>query len=383
MTEPAPPRRLFTPGPTELPAQVMHALARPLSPARAPEFVARMKAVSAQLRRVFDTAGAVATLTASGTGAMEAAFVNLVRPGDRVLVAHAGKFGERWLALARAYGITAHELKAPWGERLEPAALADALARAPGVSLVCLTHSETSTGVVHDVEALARVVREAGDALVLVDAVSSAGAVALHLDRWALDACVAASHKGLLCPPGLAFAALGPRALVRVGETTLPRFYFDLRPALDGLADGGTPWTPAISLVHALSCSLERLLDDGLEAAWRRTARLARATRAGVAAGGLALYPEHPGDVLSAVRTPPGIDARQVVTELRRLGFEVAGGQEAIRRSVLRIAHLGAIADADLLALMDALGHALRTLGAAPPAAGAMRRAAAAALAPR
>lgn len=381
MNDPGPPRRLFTPGPTMLPDAVYRALATPVVPARTPDFMACMAGVAGKLRRVFDTGGHVVTLTASGTGAMEAAFVNLVRPGDRVLVAHAGKFGERWLDLARAYGVTPREVRARWGETITPDALSRALGETPGVSLVCLTHSETATGVVHDVEALSRAVHEAGDALVLVDAVSSAGAVPLRLDPWGIDACVAASHKGLLCPPGLSFAALGRRALERLQEQALPRFYFDLRPALDGLDAGGSPWTPAVSLVAALSASLDLLLDAGLERAWARTARLARATRAGVLAAGMSLFPRHPGDVVTAVRVATGVDARAVVRRLRERGFEVAGGQDAIKREVFRIAHLGAIADDDLLALMDALTDTLASLGAAVPDAGAPRAAAATELA--
>ena len=329
---------------------------------------------------MFRTAGDVVTLTASGTGALEAAFVNLVRPGDRVLVAHAGKFGERWLDLSRAFGVPATQVRAPWGQRLEPGALIEALRGTPSTSVVCLTHSETSTGVVHDVEALAAAVGRVSDALVVVDAVSSAGAIPLHMDAWRIDACVSAAHKGFLCPPGLSFVALGERGRARVSGITLPRYYFDLRPALAGLEAGGTPWTPAISLVNALSLALDTLLQQGLEQVWERTRRLAAATRAGVTAGGLQLFARPPGDVLSAVCAPPGVDARHLVRALRARGFEIAGGQDAIKRDVFRIAHLGAIEDDDLLALMDALADALDELGSPPPAPRALREAAAGAL---
>lgn len=373
--------RLFTPGPTEIPAAVYAALATPLLPARSPAFAQRLARVAARLREVFLTGGDVVTLTASGTGALEAAFANLVRRGDTVLVAHAGKFGERWVELARAFGVAHRALTAPWGEPVTPAALAAALADTPRADVVFLTHSETSTGVVHDVQALARTVRAHGDALVVVDAVSSAGALPLHMDAWGIDACVAAAHKGFLCPPGLAFLAVGERARARAAGADLPRFYFDLAPALAGVRDGGTPWTPAVSLVNALDRALELLLADGLAQAWARTARLAEATRAGVRAGGLELFARPPGDAVTAVCTPAGLDAREVVRALRPRGFEIAAGQDRIKRRVFRIAHLGSIQDADLLALMDALQAVLEELGAAPRPPGALRAAAAAALA--
>lgn len=372
--------RLFTPGPTAIPDAVRAAEAAPLLPARAPAFAARMARVSELLRGAFLTRGDVVTLTASGTGALEAAFVNLVRRSDRVLVAHAGKFGERWLAIARAHGIGHRALEAPWGRPVAPADLARALAAGPAPAAVLLTHSETSTGVVHDVAALTRTVRAAGDALVVVDAVSSAGALPLRMDEWGIDACVAAAHKGFLCPPGLAFVALGDRAKARLAAADLPRYYFDLRPALAGLADGGTPWTPAVSLVNALAAALERLLAGGLDKAWARTAALAAATRAGVEAGGLDLFATPPGDAVTAVRAPAGVDARRVVAGLRARGFEIAGGQDAIKRSVFRIASLGDIQDTDLLDLMDALEAVLGELDAPVTEPGALRAAAAGAL---
>jgi len=371
-------RRLFTPGPTELPPAVYEALARPMTPPRGAEFMARLARVGERLRQVFATDGPVLTLTASGTGAMEAALVNLARRDDTVLVCHAGKFGERWAEAAAAHGIAHHVLARPWGEAIAPAALEAALAAHPQVSLVLLTHSETSTGVVHDVQALAAAAR--GRARVVVDAVSSAGALPLHMDAWGIDACVAAAHKGFLCPPGLAFVALGARGAARVAEADRPRYYFDLRPALAGAADGGTPWTPAVSLVYALEAGLECLLRDGLPAAWARTARLAAATRAGVAAAGLALFADPPGDAVTAVRAPAGVDARRVVAGLRAHGFEIAAGQDGIKREVFRIAHLGAIRDDHLLGLMDALEAVLADLGVPPHSPGAARLAARAVL---
>jgi aspartate aminotransferase-like enzyme len=361
-----PPARLFTPGPTELPDSVYRALARRLVPARSAAFQALMTRIGQRLREVFLTAGDVITLTASGTGAMEAAFVNLVPRAGPVLVVHAGLFGERWEALAAAYGVPHAVLARPWGQTVRPAELAAALAANPQASTVLLTHSETSTGVVHDVRALAQTVRDESDALVVVDAVSSAGAVALHMDAWGVDACVAAAHKGFLCPPGLSFVALGARALDRVRRADLPRLYFDLALALAGLEQGGTPWTPAVSLAYALDAGLEQVLGQGLEATWARTRRLAEATRAGVRAAGLSLFADPPGDTVTAVLAPPGLDARELVSGLRQRGMLVATGQGDIKRRVFRIAHLGAIQDADLVALMRALEDTLASLDAPP-----------------
>jgi serine---pyruvate transaminase len=331
-------RYLFTPGPTPVPPQVLAALAEPVLHHRGPDFRAVLARVLGRLKDVCRTQADVLLYTASGTGLMESAVANLVSPGDRVLVVSAGYFGERWAALARAYGADVDELRYDWGEA--PAA-ADLQARLDGHSVVFLTHSETSTGVVADVRALAATAREGG-ALVALDAVSSLGAVPLETDEWGLDVVVSGSQKALMTPPGLAFVSISEAAWGRRGSS--PRFYFDWERTRAGQAKLDAVFTPATSLVVALDVALGLLLEGGLEGAFERHVRLGRACRAGAKAMGLELF--SPDDdsaaVVTAIRAPEGVDSGELVLALRdRFGITLAPGQGPLRGSVFRIGHIG------------------------------------------
>jgi aspartate aminotransferase-like enzyme len=359
-------RYLFTPGPTPVPPEVLAALGEPVLHHRAPDFRVVYERVLGRLREVHRTSSDVLLFTCSGTGAFESAIVNLCSPGDRVLVVSAGHFGERWAAMARRYGCEVEDLRYAWGETPSPDDLARTLEELEPVSVVVLVHSETSTGVVADVQALAPVAREAG-ALVVVDAVSSLGAVPLEMDEWELDVVVAGSQKALMTPPGLGTVAVSPAALARAAEATLPRYYLDwerTRKAQDKL---DSAFTPAVSLVVALDVALARLLEEGLEAAFARHVRLGRACRAGIKAMGLELFSpdEDRSAVVTAARMPEGMDSSALTLALRdRHGITIAGGQGELKGQIVRIGHIGWFDEFDIATALSAVELVLAELGA-------------------
>jgi aspartate aminotransferase-like enzyme len=331
-------RYLLAPGPTPVPPEVLAAGAEPVVHHRGPDFRELMLRCLGRLRQVLRTEHDVLLFTASGTGAFEGAVVNLLSPGERVLAVSAGAFGERWATLATTYGADVQDLRYAWGEtpRLE-----DVRARVEetGAEVVFLVHSETSTGVVSDVQALAQAAHAAG-ALTVVDAISSLGAVPLETDAWELDVVVGGSQKALMTPPGLSLATVSPAAWERAARTTTPRFYFDWAKLRASLETGTTPFTPAVSLDAALGM----LLDEGLEAAFARHAALGRACREGAKAMGLELFSpdEERSAVVTAILTPEGVDARELVLALRdRFGITVAGGHGELGARMFRIGHIG------------------------------------------
>jgi serine---pyruvate transaminase len=335
-------RYLMAPGPTPVPPEVLEAGARPVLHHRGPDFRELMLRCLGRLRQVCRTENEVLVFTASGSGAFESAVVNLLSPGDLVVVVTAGEFGERWSALATTYGADVHELRYTWGETPQPDDLRAKLAEA-GADVVVLVHSETSTGVVADVEALAGVARKAG-ALTVVDAVSSLGAVPLETDAWGLDVVVAGSQKALMTPPGLSLVTVSPKAWERAAQSTTPRFYFDWSKLRTSLETGSTPFTPAVSIVVALDTALGLLLDEGLENAYARHAALGRACREGAKAMGLELFSpdEERSAVVTAILTPEGVNARELVLALRdRFGITVAGGHGELGARMFRIGHIG------------------------------------------
>ena len=332
----------MAPGPTPVPPEVLAAGSAPVIHHRGPDFRELMLRTLARLREVCRTENDVLLFTASGSGAFESAVVNLLSPGERVLVATAGEFGDRWCALARAYGAEVHELRYSWGETPQPDDLRSRLDES-GADVVVVVHSETSTGVVADVQALARVTREAG-ALVVVDAVSSLGAVPLETDAWGLDVVVAGSQKALMTPPGLSLATVSEGAWERSKRSTMPRFYFDWARMQAALEGGSTPFTPAVTLVAALDAALGLLLEEGVDAAFARHAALGRACREGAKAMGLELFSpdEERSAVVTAILTPDGVDAKELVLELRdRFGITVAGAHGELGSRMFRIGHIG------------------------------------------
>ncbi|HEX6664090.1 MAG TPA: alanine--glyoxylate aminotransferase family protein [Gaiellaceae bacterium] len=359
-------RYLLTPGPTPVPPEVLAALAQPVIHHRERDYREIYERCLARLREVYRTEHDVLMFTTSGTGAFESAVANLTSPGDRQLVLSAGNFGERWAGLATAFGADLVHARLDWGDTPEPDDLRSALDEAGDVRVVYLTHSETSTGVVCDVQALAAVAKEAG-ALVVVDAVSSLGAVPLESDAWDIDVVVSGSQKALMCPPGVAFASVSPAALDAAASATSPRYVMDWERTRKGQEKLDAPFTPAISLVRALDVALGLLLEEGLEAAFERHARLGRACREGAKAMGLELFSpdEERSAVVTAIRSPDGVDGTEVVSALRdRFGITIANGQGAIKGKVFRIGHIGWFDIFDITTALAAVELTLADAGA-------------------
>jgi aspartate aminotransferase-like enzyme len=355
---------LLAPGPTPIPPEVLQAIARPILHHRTPEFEALFGRVRSGLAEVIETRSEVIVLAASGTGALEAAVVNLCSPGDEVLVVRCGKFGERWADIAGAFGLTVHTLDAPYGETVPPERVAAALAAHPRARALFVTQSETSTGVLEDVEAYAALTRKTAT-LCVVDTVSSLGVVPCPMDAWGVDAVVAGSQKGLMCPPGLAFVALNDRAWLAAEQARCPRFYWDLPTERRWQAKNQGQFTPAVSLLAGLDVALGLLRSEGLAEVHRRHDRLARAARAGAEALGLALFARAtPSPAVTAIVSPAGIDGEAVV---RTYGSDenitIAGGQGEMKGKLFRLAHLGWVDESDLVVGLAALERALLRLG--------------------
>jgi aspartate aminotransferase-like enzyme len=359
-------RYLMTPGPTPVPPQVLLAMAEPIVHHRGADFRKAFVECEARLKQVYRTEHDVLVFAASGSGAMESAIVNLNAPGDRIVVHSAGNFGERWAKMGAAYGLDVAHLKEEWGASPDPARLAEELKANPARA-VYLTHSETSTGVVADIEALAAVAKEQG-ALVVVDAISSLGAVQLETDAWGLDAVISGSQKALMCPPGLATVAVSPAGYAAAEEPgRIPSFYFNWLSARKALADESTSFTPAVSLIIGMNVALGMLLDAGLDNRFELHRRLGRACREGIKAMGLELFSpdEDRSAVVTAVRVPEGIDGGKVVPNLRdRFGIQIIGGQGALKGQIFRIGHIGYFDVFDITTALAATELVLADLGA-------------------
>ncbi len=354
---------LLAPGPTAVPPEALAAAARPIVHHRAPAYEALVAEVRAGLKYLFQTEQEVITLCSSGTGAMEAAVVNTMSPRETALVIQGGKFGERWGEICEAYGVTVIPIDVEWGKSVDPEQVKTALAKYPEISAVFATHSETSTGVLHDVEALARIVRRA-PTLLVVDAVSSLGATDLPMDAWGIDVVVSGSQKGLMIPPGLGFCALSEKAWATVKRSRLPKYYFDLAEERKEIVKNQTVFTPAVSLVVALKEALDLIRKEGLPNVFARHDTLARATRAGVSALGLQLVTERPSPALTALWPPKGIAAKALLTTLRdKYGVTMIGGQGKWEGKILRIAHLGYAGPFDVIVALSSLEFALADHG--------------------
>jgi len=357
-------KRLFTPGPTPVPDQVMLRMAEPVIHHRNPEFRAVMERVNANLQYLFQTSGPVLTLACSGTGGMEATFVNLFSPGETIIAVNGGKFGARWVQMPRTFGLNPVEIRTGWGKAPRAEEILDALKKHPDARAVYLTHSETSTGTATDVRGLARIIREHSDALVCVDGITAVGAHELRFDEWGIDACVTGSQKGLMIPPGLAFVALSPRAIAAMERSTLPKFYFDLRKALRSWEAADTPWTPAISLIVGVDAALSMIRAEGIDNVWRRHERLANALRSGILALGLRLFSEAPSFAVTPVWLPEGIDWKAFNRTLKvDNGITIAGGQDDYAGKIFRVAHLGYYDDLDMITVVAALERTLAAHG--------------------
>lgn len=355
--------RLMTPGPTQVPEEALLAMARPVPHHRTPEFRALMAEVLDGLKDVFQTQNDVAILTSSGTGAMEAAVVNLVPRGAKALVLESGKFSQRWSEICRAFGIQVLTHAVPWGEPCRADDVAALLRTHPDCVAVFASLMETSTGVGHDIEAIGRVVGPT-NTLLVVDGISGVGIVECRTDAWHLDVLVVGAQKALMVPPGLAFLSISAAAWKQIESIERPAFYFDLRKYRKGLAQSETPFTPAIPLILALAENLKRMRREGMEAIWARGKLLSRATLAGIEALGLKPYASRPATGMTAVCVPAGIDGSALAKRLlSRFGVKVAGGQGQAKGKILRIAHMGILDELDILSTIAAIELVLVELG--------------------
>jgi aspartate aminotransferase-like enzyme len=360
---------LMTAGPTPLPPRVSQVMAEPILYHRAPAFIEVYARCLDRLRAVFQTQNDVLCFAASGSGGMESAVANLVRLGEPAVVASCGKFGERWKDLCEAFGAPVTHHDAGWGSRVEPGDLDRVLGETPDARLVFTTFSETSTGVLNDIQALAQVAHD-HDALIVVDAVSALGAVSLPQDEWDIDVVVSGSQKALMCPPGLGFASANERALARAEEPGgAPRFYFDWTRTAKGQRKDppDSPFTPAVSLFMALDVALSMIDEEGLENVFERHRLLGRASREAVKALDLELFgPEDENaNVVTAIKLPEGIDGAKVPKTMRdKYGITIAGGQNQLKGKIARIAHCGYYGAFDIVTTVAGLEMTLRELGA-------------------
>jgi aspartate aminotransferase-like enzyme len=358
---------LMIPGPTPVPERALTALGKHPIGHRTGEFSALIGEVNAALKWLHQTENDVLTLAASGTGAMEAGIINFLSAGDRVVVGSNGKFGDRWAQVAKAYGLTVELIEAEWGKPLDPEAFRAVLEADTDktIKAVVITHSETSTGVLNDLEAIVGYIKAHGTALSIVDAVTSLGAYDLKVDELGIDVVGSGSQKGYMIPPGLAFVSVSEKAWAAYATANLPRFYLDLGKYRKNAAKNSTPFTPPINLYFALHETLKMMQNEGLEAIFARHDRLKRATRAAVKAMGLPLFgaDECASPAITAV-APVSVNAEDIRSLLKKkFDIALAGGQDHLKGKIFRIGHLGFVSDRDVLTAIAAIEAALIELG--------------------
>ena len=360
--------QLRIPGPTPLPERVVRSMNRPMIDHRGPGFAAILAEITAGAKRVFKTKNDLLLLTSSGTGGLESAVANLVSPGDQVVAALCGNFGERFAALAAAYGADVVRLEFEWGQPVDPDDLAQVLQRHPKAHVVLLTHNETSTGLTNPLRELARIARSA-ERLVVVDGVSSISSIDIETDAWGVDVAVSGSQKGWMAPPGLALVSVSERAWAQQAKARSPRFYFDWKEAKTWADKGMTPFTPAVPVAFAMQEGLRMLEEEGLSKVYERHERLARASQAGLQALGFQLFAQegYRSNTVTSAVPPPGLDVAALRDLLNtKYGVVVAGGQGKMTGKMVRVGHLGAVAEGDVVQVIWAIEQALEELDIAP-----------------
>jgi aspartate aminotransferase-like enzyme len=331
---------------------------------RAPAFMEILEQVRKDLKYLFQTEQEVLMFAASGTGAMEGAVANTLSPGDTALVVEGGKFGERWVELCNVYGIKVDLVKVEWGNAVDPQEVARRLDANPAIKAVLVQANETSTGVQHPVQELAQITKKRPGTILVVDAISALGGYPLPMDEWGLDILVAGSQKAMMLPPGMAFAALSPKAWEFVKTAKCPKYYFDFAKHLKSQLKNQTAYTSAVTLTLGLQQVMGWVREEGLEKIYARNRKLSLATKAAVKAMGMELFSkQNPSDVLTAVLAPAGVDGQQVVAKMRTKGIWIAGGQAQAKGKIFRIAHMGFIDEQDLLGTIGALEIVLNDLG--------------------
>jgi serine---pyruvate transaminase len=356
---------LLTPGPTPLPPSVSKAMAEPILHHRTAEFGKFFSTVLSDMQYVYRTKNTVVMMTCSGTGSMESAVINLLSPGDKALVHTTGAFGDRFVQILKGYGLSPVVVAEEWGHAADPEKLKKALKDNPGVKVVFVQHTDTSTGVVNDLKTLSEVVHSNSDAIIVVDSVSGLAAEELETDAWNLDVVLTGSQKGLMCAPGLAFAAISEKAWKLVDAAKLPRFYFDWRTMRKSIPNQETPYTPAVTLVVGQAEALRLIRQEGIENVWKRTAELAAFTRAELKKLGLKLYAKDPADILTGAWLPEGVDGNKLLADmLKEEKISIANGQEKLKGKIVRVAHMGYITKADLEAGLSSLARRLKAVPA-------------------
>ncbi len=355
---------LRIPGPTPCPPEILQVLAKQMINHRGTEFNDMIRQITERLKEFFQTKADVFLLTASGTGGMEAAIVNTLSPGDKVLAVSCGAFGERFATIAEGFGTEVKRLQFEWGDAASPEAVEQSLKADPSIKAVLVTHNETSTGVTNDLADISSVARRF-EKLLLVDAISSLGCIDLPVDRWGCDVVVTASQKGWMAPPGLAMVSFGERAWQAHSQAKMPRFYWDFAKAKDSLDKGQTPWTPALPICYSLAASLELMAQEGLSNIVERHAGVGQKAREGVKSLGLSLFADetHASNTVTAVRAPEGIDVKKLLQVLREEhDLVLAGGQATLAGKIFRIGHLGHVTESDIEEVIEALKVALPKL---------------------
>jgi len=353
--------QLRIPGPTPVPDEVLKAMAKQMINHRGPEFVQLLNDVTAKLKQIFQTKSDLLVLTGAGTGGLEAAIVNTLSPGDKVLATSIGVFGDRFTKIAQQYGADIIPLSFEWGKAADVDTIRQTLQAEPKIKAVMVTHNETSTGVTNDLASISSLVKEF-DKLLLVDGISSLGAIDLPVDDWHCDVTVTGSQKAWMVPPGLTMVSVSEEGWRAHAEAKMPRFYWDFTKAKNSLEKGQTPWTPAVSIIFALQVALDMMLKEGLTNIVARHARVGKAAREGVKSLGLSLFAEesHASNAVTAVAVPDGLD----VKKLRKILNEehqvvLAGGQQKLDGKIFRIGHLGWVNEKDIEAVISALKVAL------------------------
>lgn len=352
---------LMAPGPTPVPVDVLLEGAQDTIHHRTPQYVKIQTEALEGCKSLFQTKNNVMLLSSSGSGAMEAAVANLINPGDKAIAVNGGKFGERFTKLVKAFGGELLEIKLDWGKYVRPEQIKELLEANPDTKAVFVQLSETSTGAVHPIKEIAEVVKNY-DAALVVDAISGILAEPLKMDEWGVDVALTGVQKGFMMPPGIALIAVSKKAEEIIMNNKNSKFYFDLKQYIKKYPD--SPWTPPVNLVYQLRKAVEMLNEEGIENIWDRHALLADATRAGVKALGLEFFAEKPGNVLTSVWVPEGIDGGKLVKELRdNWGVTFAGGQDDVKGKIMRIAHLGYMSQFDVIVGLSAIEMSLKKAG--------------------
>lgn len=355
--------RLFTPGPTMVPDEILLEMARPIEHHRTQTYRDWLKEATENLQYLFQTKGTCLTITGSGTAAAEGAIVSIVPPGKKALVCHGGKFAERWRDVCKRFKIEHVEYEYEYGRGADAARVGEILKKESNVAAVITVHSETSTCALTDVAAIAKHTR-AHDCLLMTDCITSVGCLPFKMDEWGIDIAITGSQKALMLPPGLGFVAVNDRAWKVIDSFDAPIFYNNLKAFRKSLADWDAPWTPANTLVRALRMSLSMIKKEGLENIWARTARLAKATRAAAQAMGLTVFAKDPADSVTGINTPAGVENDKWRKEMKsKYGVQLADGQGQLAGKMVRISHMGWVDELDTLGAIGAMEMSLRSQG--------------------